>query len=146
MTKLNPNNENEAKSDIFHRKNSNLTSFFIGRKILKYFNVFYNCHLLISSQKWAKTSKIKLNQTEHVQNFSLFTSITVFQCLLEFISWYGFSQKWNNNSSVGIMAIIWFDSINVKGNWAFSREKLTSMSKDRNCNIRYHENILFVLS
>ena len=38
MTKLNPNNGNEIKSDIFHGTPSNLTSFF---KILKYFNEFY---------------------------------------------------------------------------------------------------------
>ena len=34
-TKLNPTNRNETKSDIFHETYSNLTSFFIGRKILK---------------------------------------------------------------------------------------------------------------
>ena len=42
MTKVNPNNGNEKK---------NLTLFFIGRKILKYFNDFYNWHLSISFQK-----------------------------------------------------------------------------------------------
>ena len=40
MTKVNLNNGNETKSDIFHGTCSNLTSFFIGRKILKYFNGF----------------------------------------------------------------------------------------------------------
>ena len=34
MTKVNPKNGNEAKSDIFHETYSNLTSFFIGRKML----------------------------------------------------------------------------------------------------------------
>ena len=38
MTKVNPNNGNETESDIFHGTCSNRTSFFIGRKILKYFN------------------------------------------------------------------------------------------------------------
>ena len=47
----NQNNERETKSDISHETYSNLISFFIGRKMLKYFNVFYNWHLLLSLQK-----------------------------------------------------------------------------------------------
>ena len=50
MTKVNRNNGNETKSDIFHRIYSNLTSFFIGRKILKYLNDYYNWNLSISLQ------------------------------------------------------------------------------------------------
>ena len=42
QTKLNTNNGNETKSDIFRGIYLNLTSFFIDRKILKYFNDFYN--------------------------------------------------------------------------------------------------------
>ena len=42
MTKLTPNNGSETKSDIFYGTYSNLTSFFIGHKILKYFNGFYD--------------------------------------------------------------------------------------------------------
>ena len=42
MTKVNLNNGNEIKSDIFPWAYSNLTSFFIGRKILKYLNGFCN--------------------------------------------------------------------------------------------------------
>ena len=38
---------------------SNLTSYFIGSKILKYFNGFCNWHLSISPQKRAQTSKAK---------------------------------------------------------------------------------------
>ena len=49
MTKADPNNGNETKSDILPRTYSNLTSFFIGHKILKYFNDFW--HLSISLQK-----------------------------------------------------------------------------------------------
>ena len=40
ITKVNPNNGNETKSDIFHGTYSNLASFFIGHKILKYFSDF----------------------------------------------------------------------------------------------------------
>ena len=43
MTTVNPNNGNETKSGIY----SNLIPFFIGYKIVKYFNEFYNWHLLI---------------------------------------------------------------------------------------------------
>ena len=35
MTKVNPNNGNEKKQTFFHRTYSNLTLFFIGRKVLK---------------------------------------------------------------------------------------------------------------
>ena len=59
MTTVNPNNGNETKSDIFCGTYSNLTLIFTGRKILKYFNDFYNCHLSISLQKLAQTSKLK---------------------------------------------------------------------------------------
>ena len=64
------------KSGIFNGTYSNLTKFLIGRKILKYFNDSYNWHLSTSLQKWAQTSKVKENQTGHVQiwqYFSLFT-------------------------------------------------------------------------
>ena len=42
MTNVDPSNKNEIKADIFHGTHSNMTSFFIGCKILKYFNHFYN--------------------------------------------------------------------------------------------------------
>ena len=52
MTKVNPDNGNEAKSDIFHSRHySNLALFSIVCKILKYFNDFYNWHFLISLKK-----------------------------------------------------------------------------------------------
>ena len=51
MTKVNQNKRSEAKSDIFHGTFSNLASFFIGHKLLTYFNDFYNWHLSISLQK-----------------------------------------------------------------------------------------------
>ena len=51
MNKLNSHNGNETKSNIFQGTYSNLTSFFIGSKILKYFNDNYNWHFSISLQK-----------------------------------------------------------------------------------------------
>ena len=42
MTKVNLYNGNDTKSDIFYGTYSNLPSFFIGCKIPKYFNNFYN--------------------------------------------------------------------------------------------------------
>ena len=48
MTKVNSNNVNETKSDIIHGTYSNLALFFVVRKILKYFNNFFNWHLSIS--------------------------------------------------------------------------------------------------
>ena len=48
MTKVNSNNVNETKSDIIHGTYSNLALFFVVRKILKYFNNFFNWHLSVS--------------------------------------------------------------------------------------------------
>ena len=51
MTKVNPNNGNETKADIFPRCIFKSDIIFIGRKILKHFNDVYNCHFSISLQK-----------------------------------------------------------------------------------------------
>ena len=64
---MNPNYQNETKSDVFHGTYSNLTKFLICRKILKHLNDFHHWHFPISLQKQARTSKVKQNQTEHVQ-------------------------------------------------------------------------------
>ena len=46
MTKVNPNDGNETKSDIFHGTYSNLTLFFIGQKVLKYLTRFWKADWL----------------------------------------------------------------------------------------------------
>ena len=46
MAKVNSNNGNKTKSDLFKSK-----IIFIARKMLKYFNDFYNWHFSISLQK-----------------------------------------------------------------------------------------------
>ena len=51
--------EMKQNQTFFHDTHSNLTSFFIGRKILKHLNDFYNWHLSISLQNQAQTSKMK---------------------------------------------------------------------------------------
>ena len=51
MTKVNPNNRNKTRSDIFRRDIFKSDIIFIGRKILKYFNNFYDWHFPISLQK-----------------------------------------------------------------------------------------------
>ena len=50
MTKVNPTMEMKQNEAFFHGTYSDLTSFFIGCKILKFINDFYNWHLLISFQ------------------------------------------------------------------------------------------------
>ena len=42
MAKVNPTKGNDTISKIFHRTYSNLISFYIGGKIVKDFNGFYN--------------------------------------------------------------------------------------------------------
>ena len=51
MTKVKPSNGRETKSDIFPRDIFKTDITFIGRKILKYFNDFYNWHFSISLEK-----------------------------------------------------------------------------------------------
>ena len=51
MTKMNANNENKRNSDIFPMDIFKSDIIFIRRKILKYFNDFYNWHFSISLQK-----------------------------------------------------------------------------------------------
>ena len=87
MTKVNRNNGNETKWDIFPRDIFKSDIIFISRKILKYFNDFYNWHFSISSQKWAQSSKVKQNHTGHVQIWQYFCylqSSTLLKWLLKF--------------------------------------------------------------
>ena len=73
MTRVNPKNGNETKSDIFLWDILKSDMIFIGRTILKHFNYFYNWHCSVSLQKSAQTSNEKQNHTGHVQ-----TNLTVF--------------------------------------------------------------------
>ena len=59
MTKVNPSNTNETKSDIFPWDIFKSSIIFIGRKKIKYFNAFYNWHFSISLWKWAQSSKVR---------------------------------------------------------------------------------------
>ena len=47
VKKRNKTKEIKQNQAFFHKKYSNLTSFFIGNKILKDFNKFHDCHLSI---------------------------------------------------------------------------------------------------
>ena len=52
MTSVNPNIGNVTKSDINFVKHNQIShDFFIGDKVLKYFNDFYNWQHSISLQK-----------------------------------------------------------------------------------------------
>ena len=51
MTKVNPNNGNDTKSDIFPRDIFKSDIIHIVCKILKYFNNFYNWPFSISLEK-----------------------------------------------------------------------------------------------
>ena len=59
--KVNPDNGNETKSGIFPMHIFKSDIIFIGCKILKYFNDFYNWnwHFSISLQKWAWSRETK---------------------------------------------------------------------------------------
>ena len=81
MTKVNPNNGNKTNSDIFPMDIFKSDIIFIGRKILKYFNDFYN---------FQSHYKSKRNHTEHAQIWQYFFYLqksALPKCLLKFISW-----------------------------------------------------------
>ena len=76
MAKVIPNNGNKTKSYIFLRGIFQSDAIFIVRKMLKYFNDFYNWYFSISLQEWAQSSKVKQNHTGYVhiwQYIFLFT-------------------------------------------------------------------------
>ena len=59
---------------FFHGTYLSLTAFFIGHKILKYFNDIYNWHLSISKTITNKSNGIKRDMCKsHVQNVSWYT-------------------------------------------------------------------------
>ena len=74
MTKVNLNNGNETKSDIFRwdifKSDSTL---FLYQNILKYFNVFQNRNFSILWLKWTQKMKMKQNQTFFHGTFSNLT-------------------------------------------------------------------------
>ena len=84
MTKVNPNNGNETKSDIFPRDIFKSDIIFIGHKILKYFNDFNNWQFSISFQKWTQSSKVKQNHKGHVQIWQHFFIYKVVHSLNDF--------------------------------------------------------------
>ena len=59
MTKVNPNNENEAKS--WDASKSDTISFY--QKILKYFNDFQNWDFSVLWLEWTQTMEMKQKQT-----------------------------------------------------------------------------------
>ena len=90
MTKVNPNNGTEIKSDIFHGTYSNLKYFFIGCKILKYFNDFsigifqFHCKIEHKKVKW---NKVKRNMSKSDSILLCLPSSILFKWLLKFISY-----------------------------------------------------------
>ena len=77
--------EMKQNCTFFHGAYSNLTSFFIGHKILKYFIDFYNWHMAISLQNWGQKNKIKLNET--------YANLTVFFVIYQ-VAYY-LNDSWN---------------------------------------------------
>ena len=102
-----------------------LTSYFIGHKILKYFNDFYDWHFQLhckSEHKQKKWNKIKRDMSNADKFFLLYK---VLRYLNDF--WNLFFDKvylmMNNNSFSEKISIVYFDSINVKGNRVYFAEK-----------------------
>ena len=81
---MNPSNGNKTKLDIFGTY-SNLTLFFIGRKILKYFNDLYNLALFNFIGKVSTNKKSETKSRRTCANLTVFLIICkVVQCLNDF--------------------------------------------------------------
>ena len=107
MTKVNPNNGNEIKLDIFPLWHIQIWHYiFFYQNILKYFNDFQNRNFSVLWLKWTQTNEMKQNQTFFHGTYSDLTTnlfslknIKVFQWLskLKFLS---FMTKVNLNNGV----------------------------------------------
>ena len=88
--------EMKHSQTFFQGKYSNVTSFFIGCKMVTYFNNFP-----ISSQKWAQINKMKWNETGHAQiwqHFSLFRKYYGIWMTFEIYFLTRFISKVNDNN------------------------------------------------
>ena len=72
MTKVNPKNENEIKSDIFPWDIFKSDTFFY-QNILKYFNDFQNQNFSILWLKWIQTMGMRQNRTFFQGSYSNLT-------------------------------------------------------------------------
>ena len=106
--------EKKQNQTLFRGTCLNLTSSFIGRKILKYFNNFYNWHFPISFQKSAQTSKVNANLISKIVHYLNDFEIYF---LIRFI------RKMSDSSTWGKICLIWFHFVNVKGYWIHLTEK-----------------------
>ena len=103
LTKVKPNNGYATKLDIFPRDIFKSDIIFIGHKILKYFNDFYNWHFSISLQKWAKSSKVNKIMPYMCKYGSIFLFIVV-RCINDF-------------------EIYFLERFIIKGNWTHLAQK-----------------------
>ena len=81
--------EMKQNQTFFYETFSNLMSFFLGCKILYYFNDFHKLFLLQQqrkTRKQVKWNRIKQDTCKSDSIFLYFEIITLFQWLLEFIS------------------------------------------------------------
>ena len=70
--------EMKQNQTFFHGTYSNLALFFIGCKILKHFNDFYNWLFSISFQKWPQTIKVTRDMCKSDSIFPYLRSCTLF--------------------------------------------------------------------
>ena len=100
MTKVNPNNINETKSDIFPLAYSNLIPYLFFQKILKHFNDFQNQNF---SVLWLKpTQKVEKNKSRHFEiwhHFSPVANAKIFEWPLQ-LTCFNFIPKVSTISKV----------------------------------------------
>ena len=76
---------------------SSLMSFFIGRKMLKYFNDFFDWHLSISLHKWVQTKQNEIKSKGIFENLTefLLTKCYGIWMTFEMYLWVRFISKMN---------------------------------------------------
>ena len=121
---------------FFSETYSNLTSFFIAHKVLKYCNGF-----LLRLEYSSLIAKVSTNKLSEVRLNRLCANLTVFSLIYKVIHYSNdcwnlflirFISKINDNSSERKMSFVYFHSVKVEENWALQY-------------LNYHKNILIIL-
>ena len=102
MTKVNPSNGNETKSDIWDMFKSNYQSI-INQYQFTFFTKYWNFSVAFTivifqfhckiEHKQLKSNQIKQDMCKCDSMFPNLESSTIFTWLLKFISWSGLSQR-----------------------------------------------------
>ena len=120
ITKKNPNNGNEIKSDILPLDifKSDTTSI---SNVKKYLNDFQNQNFSVLWQKWTQKMKTEENQTFFHATYSKLTPYLFYQKILKY-----FNDVQNRNFS--FLWLKWSQTMEVKQNQTFFHETYSNLT------------------